>query len=209
MGQSSSQPTIKTSSLVPHSASAEPQCGVLGASTSADDYQRIPDADCSFDEVALWEEFDVQKYSAEYHLGKYFEYWDRCRDANGGSAVLSDCKGKLKTQDLYVNKEAWTNCMLMAILTQRDEGLSNQKNNKDRWRLKIQHDKIIRDLLRIQGILNMLVADEERITGSRCLKKALAWFVMLLFSLSAAVPRNGSKDLVANRIWMNPYPARL
>lgn len=40
--------------------------GVLGVSTGTNDHQRIPDIDGSFEEVALWEEFEVIKRCAEW-----------------------------------------------------------------------------------------------------------------------------------------------
>lgn len=64
--------------------------------------------------------------------------------------------------------------MVIAVQNQLDERLFKSNGSKDRWRLKVEHDKAIRDLLTMQRILNILVADEERITGSRCMKKALA-----------------------------------
>lgn len=62
----------------------------------------------------------------------------------------------------------------MADVNQLDERLFESNGTKDRWRLKVEHDKAIRDILRIQNIFQILVADEERITGFKSIKKALA-----------------------------------
>lgn len=62
----------------------------------------------------------------------------------------------------------------MADFNQLDEELLKSNGSKDRWRLKVEHNKAVRDLLRIQRILNILVADEERATGFKSVKKALA-----------------------------------
>ncbi|KAM0513618.1 hypothetical protein ACHAPE_007668 [Trichoderma viride] len=132
--------------------SPEPQCGVLGVSTGTNDHQRTPDIDCGFDEVALWTEFEVRKRSAEWHLGQYLKFWDRCEEADGDPAALGHNKN----------------------VNQLDKRLFETNATKDRWRLKVEHDKAIRDLLRIQNIFQILVADEERITGFKCMKKALA-----------------------------------
>ncbi|EHK44678.1 hypothetical protein TRIATDRAFT_88387 [Trichoderma atroviride IMI 206040] len=126
--------------------SSEPQCGVLGVPTGTDDHQRIPGIDRSFDEVALWEEFEVIKRSAEWHVGQYIKFWDRCENADGDPAVLGHSKRR----------------------NQLDESLFKSNGSKDRWRLKVEHDKAVRELLTIQRIFSILVADEERITGYRC-----------------------------------------
>lgn len=174
MEQPSSQLTPEMSSLLRLLVSPEPQCGVLGVPTGTNDYQRIPNIDGSFEEVALWEEFEVIKRSAEWHVGQYVMFWDRCQRADGDPAVLGHDKGKLKTQDRHTQKHMWINCVVIAVQNQLDERLFKSNGSKDRWRLKVEHDKAIRDLLTMQRILNILVADEERITGSRCMKKALA-----------------------------------
>ncbi|KAK1246338.1 hypothetical protein MKX08_000140 [Trichoderma sp. CBMAI-0020] len=152
MEQTSSQLTPEMSSLLYLLASHEPECGVLGVSTGTNGHQRIPGVDHSFDEVALWEEFEVIKRSAEWHVGQYLKFWDRCEKADGDPAALGHSKRR----------------------NQLDESLFKSNGSKDRWRLKVEHDKAIRDLLTVQRILNILVADEERITGYRCMKKALA-----------------------------------
>lgn len=174
MEQPSSQLTPEMVTLLRLLTSPEPQCGVLGVSTGTNNHQRTPDIDCDFDEVALWTEFEVRKRSAEWHLGQYLEFWDRCEEADGDLAALSHRKSKLKTQDPRTQKQVWINYVVMADVNQLDERLFETNATKDRWRLKVEHDKAIRDLLRIQSIFKILVADEERITGFKCMKKALA-----------------------------------
>lgn len=98
MEQTSGQPTPGISSLLRLLASPELQCGVLDVPTGTSDHQRIPDIDRSFDEVALWKDFEVMKRSAQWHLGQYSKFWDRCEDADGDPAVLGYNKSKL-TQD--------------------------------------------------------------------------------------------------------------
>ncbi|KAL7920309.1 hypothetical protein ACQKWADRAFT_299086 [Trichoderma austrokoningii] len=149
MEQSCNQSITKPHSLVRHSAYPE--------SIGTNDYQRIPDIHRNLEETALWEELESKKHSVEHHLSQYHKYWDRCQDVNGDSAMLDYSQG----------------------LARRDEELSNYNDNKDRWRLKVEHDKVIRDLLAIQGILNMLVADVERLTASRCMKELLAYSAVL------------------------------
>lgn len=174
MEQPSSQLTPEMVTLLRLLTSPEPQCGVLDVSTGTNDHQRMPDIDCGVDEVALWEEFEVRKTSAEWHLGQYLEFWDRCEDVDGDPAVLSQNKSKLKTQDSHTQKQVWINCVVLADVNQLDERLFETNGTKDRWRLKVEHDKAVRDLLRIQNIFQILVADEERITAFRSIKKALA-----------------------------------
>lgn len=107
MEQPSSQLTPEMSSLLRLLVSPEAQCGVLGVPTGTNDYQRIPNVDGSFEEVALWEEFEVIKRSAEWHVGQYLMFWDRCQRADGDPAVLGHDKGKLKTQDPHTQKHRW------------------------------------------------------------------------------------------------------
>ncbi|KAM0454823.1 hypothetical protein ACHAPV_008196 [Trichoderma viride] len=127
----------------------------MGVPTGTNDYQRIPNIDGSFEEVALWEEFEVIKRSAEWHVGQYLMFWDRCQRADGDPAVLGHDK----------------------VQNQLDERLFKSNGSKDRWRLKVEHDKAIRDLLTMQRILNILVADEERITGSSSAVLPGAYFI--------------------------------
>ncbi|PON27724.1 hypothetical protein TGAM01_v203491 [Trichoderma gamsii] len=96
MEQPSSQLTPEMVTLLCLLTSPEPQCGVLGVSTGTNDHQRIPDIDCGVDEVALWEEFEVRKTSAEWHLGQYLKFWDRCEKADSDPAALSHNKSKLR-----------------------------------------------------------------------------------------------------------------
>lgn len=74
MEQTGSQPAAEISSLLRLLTSPEPQCGVLDVPTGTNDCHRIPDIDHSFDEVALWREFEVRKRSAEWHVGQYLMF---------------------------------------------------------------------------------------------------------------------------------------
>lgn len=168
MEQVSSQPTAEISNLLRLLTSLEPQSGIFGVPPDTIDCHRVSDIDRSYDEKALWREFEIRKRSAEWHVGQYLMFWDRCQSADGHN------KSKWKMQALHTQKYVGINCVVMADVNQLDEELFKTNGTSDRWRLKVEHDKAICDLLKIQRILKILVADEERLTGFKCVKKALA-----------------------------------